>query len=85
MIICSICLNNLNVSKKNISVLNCGHIFHHDSLQKWFQIRKTCPEYKCKVGKNFLVILYFKISKYTKAIYNERRDRFNLFAKNNVC
>ena len=89
-VICSVCLNDLIFSNQNISVLKCGHLFHHDCLQEWVQIRKTCPECRCQIGENSIVNKVFpKVSEDNTNIYNggssKTRELFELLAKNNEC
>ncbi|XP_052770294.1 E3 ubiquitin-protein ligase RNF139-like [Mya arenaria] len=36
---CSVCYIEMDVGKK----LPCGHVFHHDCLKRWFQVRNVCP------------------------------------------
>ena len=89
-IICSICLNDLNFSNENISVLKCGHFFHHDCLQNWIQIRKTCPECRRPVGKNSVVKkVYPKINEHNTNVYNgdssKSKELFDFIARNNEC
>ena len=89
-VICSVCINDLNFSDQNISVLKCGHIFHHDCLHEWIQIRKTCPECRCQVGKNSLVKkIYPKVNEDNTNIYkgnsSKSSELFDLLAKNNDC
>ena len=89
-IICSICLNDLNFSNENISVLKCGHFFHHDCLQNWIQIRKTCPECRRPVGKNSVVKkVYPKVNEDNSNVYNgnssKSKELFDFIARNNEC
>ena len=86
-VICSICLSDLKFSNQNISVSECGHIFHHDCLQDWIGIRQTCPECRCQLGENSLVKkVYPKMSEECAIVYNgnssESKDLFDLLAKN---
>uniref|UniRef100_A0A182RW08 RING-type domain-containing protein n=1 Tax=Anopheles funestus TaxID=62324 RepID=A0A182RW08_ANOFN len=43
-LICPICWELL---AGNICITCCGHLFHADCLQRWFQCSKTCPQ--CRV------------------------------------
>jgi hypothetical protein len=36
---CSICLNSSTCGGK----LKCGHIFHENCINKWFEFKNTCP------------------------------------------
>ena len=87
---CSICLHDLNFSNQSISVVKCGHIFHHDCLQEWIRTSKTCPECRFQIGENSLVRkVYPKVSEDNTNVYNrgtsESRELFDLLAKNNEC
>ena len=92
-LICSICLDNLKFSDQNISVLKCGHIFHHDCLKSWIQIRHTCPDCRRIIDKNsFIKKVYPKISEDNtyndnsfKSKVNKSRILFDLLTKNNEC
>ena len=90
VICCSVCLHDLNFSDQNISVLKCGHMFHHDCLQEWIQSSKTCPDCRRQIGKNSLVKkVYPKVSEDNTNIYSgnssESKALFELLAKNNEC
>ena len=39
---CIICLDNMIVGN-NIKSLQCGHIYHYECINKWFNVRKECP------------------------------------------
>ena len=39
---CIICLDNMIVGN-NIKTLQCGHIYHYECINKWFNVRKECP------------------------------------------
>lgn len=55
-ITCSICLETFDFSQEEISVTNCGHIFHRSCLEQWnrqcFSQRQSssCPQ--CRKGIN---------------------------------
>lgn len=36
---CSICLNSSTCGGK----LKCGHVFHENCINKWFELTNTCP------------------------------------------
>ena len=39
---CIICLDNMIVGN-NIKALQCGHIYHYECINKWFNVKKECP------------------------------------------
>ena len=54
-VFCLICQEDINFCHEDISVLNCGHLFHKKCLQQWLDTNSTCPECKSAVTKNDLV------------------------------
>ena len=40
--ICPICLDKLSL-KPSICISKCKHIFHHDCILTWLQIKDICP------------------------------------------
>ena len=44
---CGICLTKLNPENGNYRVLVCGHKFHQECLEDWFQRKNICPF--CKI------------------------------------
>ena len=56
---CSICHEDINFSCEEISVLNCGHLFHQKCLKQWLNTSSTCPECRISVAaNNFVQKLY---------------------------
>jgi hypothetical protein len=55
---CIICFYPL--ANKDIAVLECGHIYHHECIRKWFEqgINKSCP--MCNTGKNIIEVIPIK-------------------------
>jgi hypothetical protein len=47
---CSICLENLNNNNQQIRTISCGHTFHQNCIDSWFNERPTnpCP-YRCQL------------------------------------
>lgn len=44
MSVCSICLNEVRVTRSNPPI-RCGHVFHSECIEKWKeQGKNTCPE-----------------------------------------
>jgi hypothetical protein len=40
---CSICLDNINTSGKNIMKLQCNHYYHKKCIDMWLTDKDTCP------------------------------------------
>jgi hypothetical protein len=41
---CPICLNEIDLEDtESIVKLKCLHVFHYKCIDKWFQLKKTCP------------------------------------------
>jgi hypothetical protein len=48
---CSICLENLNNNNKKIRTISCGHTFHQNCIDSWFNerpINPSCP-FRCQL------------------------------------
>ena len=60
---CFICQEALSLCSEEISVLNCGHLYHKRCLQLWMNDNSTCPECKFPfTAENFVQTTYpFKI------------------------
>ncbi|TKR95222.1 hypothetical protein L596_009419 [Steinernema carpocapsae] len=58
---CSICqLAYDGSSEAAIGALPCGHVFHVDCVQKWFnQLNDTCPDCRSKSDPKNLLRLFF--------------------------
>ncbi|CAK8561270.1 unnamed protein product [Lathyrus sativus] len=41
--VCCICLVDLSNGSSTPTRLRCSHVFHTDCIQKWINIKKTCP------------------------------------------
>ena len=54
-VFCLICQEDINFCHEEISVLNCGHLFHKKCLQQWLDTNSTCPECKSAVTTNDFV------------------------------
>ena len=52
---CSICLGNINLLDKEVSILNCGHFFHANCLNGWLEQQMNCPECRAVVTRNNFV------------------------------
>ena len=41
--ICSICMNNLNTDNRGKTILKCGHKYHMECINRWFNINSNSP------------------------------------------
>ena len=56
---CSTCLESFT-SRSDISSTPCGHVFHTDCIQKWFQNgQNVCPQCRKDCTRNKIIKLYF--------------------------
>lgn len=40
---CSICCDNFIIGQSEVSITPCGHIFHHECIEKWFKEKINNP------------------------------------------
>ena len=52
---CAICQEDINFCTEEISVLNCGHVYHNGCLQQWLDTNSTCPDCRSAVTRNNFV------------------------------
>ena len=72
---CSICHEDIDFIDEEVSVLNCGHLFHQRCLKRWFENKSTCPECRKSVAaNNFVQKLYPSINEDTNLGYNGSFD-----------
>ena len=79
LVYCSVCLADINLFEKEVSILNCGHFFHDNCLNDWLKQRMNCPECRAVVTSgNFAMNLFPKVSDETlrqlKALENKSGD-----------
>ena len=60
---CLICQEDLDFCNQEISVLNCGHLYHRGCLQQWLNVKLTCPECRSAVIRNNVVQKIFPAKK----------------------
>ena len=48
--ICCICLSNYHVGQSVTIISCCGHIYHKHCIERWFEVKETCPT--CSVDNN---------------------------------
>ena len=73
-VFCLICQQDINFCHEEISVLNCGHLFHKKCLQQWLETNSTCPECKSAVTTNDFV----------QNIYHSKRENLD-FMLDKLC
>ena len=72
---CCICHEDINFSCEEISVLNCGHLFHQRCLRQWLNTNSTCPECRISVAaNNFVQKLYPSINEDNYLVYRGSSD-----------
>ena len=60
---------------EEISVVNCGHIFHQRCLQQWLDVRPTCPECRAQVAReNFVNKIYPSFGEDADLVYKGSSD-----------
>ena len=71
---CSICLTTL--TNTNLKKLDCGHIFHYDCINKWYNedINGRCPY--CREFIEVPYIFYFHDINYKYQLYNTHINNF---------
>ena len=84
LVTCSICCENIDFSNEEISVLNCGHLFHQTCLQQWLDTSSTCPDCRRKFGKRgFVKKLFPKVNSFDeisyKGVSNQIKSLFKVY------
>ena len=46
---CSICLDKLFTANTDVSVLQCGHMYHKDCLERYMKIKNKCPNCRSEI------------------------------------
>ena len=74
---CSVCLSDINLFDKEVSILNCGHFFHSNCLNDWLQQQMNCPECRTIVTRGtFAQNIYPKINGETLSQWKSLKDKF---------
>ena len=42
--------NNPNLKNRKYMLIRCGHVFHSDCLEKWFEMKKECPSCRASMA-----------------------------------
>ena len=63
---CSICLGDISLFDRKVSVLNCGHFYHASCLNDWLKVELNCPECRAQVTRGaFATNIYPKLNQET--------------------
>ena len=74
---CSVCLADINLLDKEVSILNCGHFFHSQCLNNWLAHQMNCPECRVIVTRdNFVRNIFPKVNDETLRILKILEDKF---------
>ena len=66
LINCSICLRDISLYDRQVSVLNCGHFYHANCLNEWLDKELSCPDCRAQVTRGaFATNIYPKINEET--------------------
>lgn len=73
---CSICLTTLTKKNSNLKKLKCGHIFHYDCINKWYNedINGRCPY--CRETIDIPYIFYFQNINHKYQLYDTYIQNF---------
>ena len=79
---CLICHEQINFSVEEVSVLNCGHLFHQSCIQQWLDTRLTCPECRTQVVReNFVKKVYPSVNEDADLVYRGLSDETKSISK----
>ncbi len=53
---CVICFDNLDEQYK-VKMINCNHIFHKECINKWLNVKRTCPCCRTSIYENIELIV----------------------------
>ena len=81
---CSVCLGDINLFDKEVSILNCGHFFHDNCLNNWLNQRMNCPECRAIVSRGeFARKIFPKYNQETINKLKSLKDKFGDLKKEN--
>ena len=85
LINCSVCLADINLFDKEVSILNCGHFFHSHCLNDWLAQQMNCPECRAIVTRDsFVRNIFPKVKKETTSKLKILEDNFKRLQKETV-
>ena len=88
---CLVCLDDINLFDKKVSILNCGHFFHNNCLKDWLDRQMNCPECRSVVNREHYVRNIFpnindEILSHRKSLINRsgelKKEKFFLQIEN---
>ena len=82
---CSICLGDINLLEKEVSIINCGHFYHTNCMNGWLDQRLNCPECRATVtrgqfARNIFPKVTYDIFSHLKSLknkYDELKDEYD--------
>ena len=81
---CSVCLGDINLFDKEVSILNCGHFFHAICLNDWFNQQMNCPECRAIVTRGkFARNIFPKLNQETLRKLKALEDKSSNLKKEN--
>ena len=81
---CSVCLDNINLFEKDVSILDCGHFFHDNCLNDWLNQQMNCPECRAIVTRGeFARNIFPKVNDETLNQWKFLKDKFGDLEKEN--
>ena len=73
---CSVCLSDINLFDKEVSILNCGHFFHANCLNDWLEQQMNCPECRAIVTRTeFVRNIFPKVNQETLRKIKSLKDK----------
>ena len=73
---CSVCLGDINLFDKGVSILNCGHFFHANCLNGWLKQQRNCPECRAIVTRGeFAMNIYPKFNQETLSKFKSLEEK----------
>ena len=77
LINCSVCLGDIYLLDKDVSILNCGHFFHSQCLNDWLAQQMNCPECRAIVTiDNFVKTIFPKVNDETLSQWKSLYDKY---------
>ena len=76
LINCSVCLADVDLFDKEVSITKCGHFFHSHCLNNWLAKQMNCPECRSVVTReNFVRNIFPKVNEETASKLKSLEDR----------